>query len=218
MMGRLRRLGRPGARRRAAELLAEFDLVEAKDRRVGTYSGGMRRRLDLAAGLIRTPQVMFLDEPTTGLDPRSRQTTWDVVRRLVTGGVTVLLTTQYLEEADQLADAVAVLDHGRIVAQGSSSELKQRVARQRIDLVVPRDLDGARHLLGDSVVHLDAAARVVGVGTDGSAAHLRSVLDTLAAGGVEVERVGLHAASLDDVFLTLTDRTVGDNRKIELAS
>ncbi|WP_432013946.1 ATP-binding cassette domain-containing protein [Streptomyces cucumeris] len=206
MMGRLTRLGRADARRRAQELLERFDLADAGGRAVGTYSGGMRRRLDLAAGLVGRPEVIFLDEPTTGLDPRSRQAMWEVVKGLVGDGVTVFLTTQYLEEADQLADRIAVVDGGRVVAEGTSAQLKERVAGQRLDLV----LDGAdafaetARLLGARLVWSDADRLTLGVATDGSAAHIRGLLDEIDPGRRAVDRFTVRGATLDDVFLALT--------------
>jgi ABC-2 type transport system ATP-binding protein len=209
MVGRLRGLGGRDARRRADELLARFDLADAGHRRVNTYSGGMRRRLDLAASLVSHPTVIFLDEPTTGLDPRSRQTMWDVVRDLVEGGVTILLTTQYLEEADQLADRIAVLDQGRIVAEGSTAELKQRVTGQRLDLTMT-DQDAYADVavaLGARVVQADRAGLTIGVASDGSAASVRELLDELDPDRAAVARFSVHSATLDDVFLSLTGRT-----------
>ena len=206
MMGRLTGLPRSGARRRAAELLGRFDLADAADRRVGTYSGGMRRRLDLAASLVADPAVLFLDEPTTGLDPRSRQGMWEVITKLVGDGVTVFLTTQYLEEADQLADRIAVLDAGRVVAEGTPGELKTRFAEQRLDLTL---VDGAAfdeivRYLGDRVAHREPAQRLVGLATDGSAAHVRALLDEVDPGHRTVAAFRVHGATLDDVFLALT--------------
>jgi ABC-2 type transport system ATP-binding protein len=206
MMARLSGLSRADARRRAATLLDRFDLVEAGDRRVGTYSGGMRRRLDLAASLVGQPSVIFLDEPTTGLDVRSRQAMWDVVSDLVRGGVTVFLTTQYLEEADQLADRIAVLDHGRLVADGTAARLKEQVGGQRLDLTLadPAAYDVAAAQLGERVLLRDPARRTLGVATDGSAAHVRALRDEFVPAGRAVDRFALHAATLDDVFLALT--------------
>jgi ABC-2 type transport system ATP-binding protein len=206
MMGRL--LGLPGrqARRRAAELLERFDL--AGDRRVATWSGGMRRRLDLAASLIGHPSVIFLDEPTTGLDPRSRQAVWREVAGLAGSGVTVFLTTQYLEEADRLADRIAVLDGGRVVADGTSAQLKEQVVGQRLDLVladaaafeeVARRLDGR-------AAQPDRERLTIGVATDGSAAQVRALLDEVDPARRAVERFAVHGATLDDVFLALTGR------------
>ncbi|NSC21644.1 ATP-binding cassette domain-containing protein [Streptomyces albus subsp. chlorinus] len=206
MMARLRGHSRAGARRRTDELLARFALTEAADRRVGTYSGGMRRRLDIAAGLVGDPEVVFLDEPTTGLDPRSRRTMWQAVQELARAGVTVFLTTQYLEEADQLADQVAVLDKGRIVAQGTPEELKKTVAAQRLDLTLTHRgayEEMAARLTG-RVLHREPEDLLLGVATDGSAAHVRALLDELDPARTEVARFALHSATLDDVFLELT--------------
>ncbi|MFD8642312.1 ATP-binding cassette domain-containing protein [Streptomyces zaomyceticus] len=205
---RLSGLSRPAATRRAAELLERFGLTEAGDRLTKTYSGGMRRRLDLAAGLVRDPgatEVMFLDEPTTGLDPRSRQELWQVVRELSARGTTVFLTTQYLEEADRLADRIAVLGAGRTLAEGTPAELKARYAGHRLD-VVAHD--------GESYLRLHTRARpgtgpapethTLGIPTDGSAAHVRELLDALDPQRRDIARFTLHSATLDDVFLTLT--------------
>jgi ABC-2 type transport system ATP-binding protein len=206
MMGRLLGLSSRAARERATQLLAELDLVDAGRRRVATYSGGMRRRLDLAASLVGQPEVIFLDEPTTGLDPRSRQAVWGLVGGLVDRGVTVFLTTQYLDEADQLADRIAVLDAGRIVAEGTPAQLKKEVAEQRLIL---HCTDGAAFtavvdLLGVPAEHSDPERRTVDVATDGSAAHVRSVLDKVDPDGRRVRSFDLHSATLDDVFLALT--------------
>ncbi|GAA2440359.1 daunorubicin resistance protein DrrA family ABC transporter ATP-binding protein [Actinomadura vinacea] len=214
MMGRLRKLPRAQARRRAAELLERFDLTDAARRRVGTYSGGMRRRLDLAAGLVTDPDVLFLDEPTTGLDPRSRRAMWDVVGDLTAGGVTVFLTTQYLEEADRLADRIALLDAGRVVAEGTAAELKDRVAGQRLDLIAtgPDAYDALTAALGTRTTHRDPARLTVGVATDGGAAHVRALLDELDPAGTAVERFAVHDTTLDDVFLALTGRAATPDR------
>ena len=206
MMGALSGLGRARARARARELLAEFDLVDAGRRRVATYSGGMRRRLDLAASLVAQPSVIFLDEPTTGLDPRSRLAMWEVIAGLAASGVGVFLTTQYLEEADRLADRVAVIDGGRVVAEGTPAELKQRTADQRLDLVLA-DADAFETVareLEDRVIASDASERRLGVATDGSAAHVRALLDEVDPDRRAVERFAVHSATLDDVFLALT--------------
>jgi ABC-2 type transport system ATP-binding protein len=206
MMARLSGLPRVAARRRADELLARFDLVEAGHRRVATYSGGMRRRLDLAASLVGSPAVIFLDEPTTGLDPRSRQGVWEVITGLVGGGVTVFLTTQYLEEADRLADRIAVVDAGTLVAEGTPAELKTRYAGQRLDLTMAGDaaFDDIVRYLGGRAVHRDPERRLVGVATDGSAAHVRALLDEVDPARRAVGSFRLHGATLDDVFLALT--------------
>jgi ABC-2 type transport system ATP-binding protein len=209
MVGRLSRLGRLGARSRAAELLERFDLVDAADRPVKGYSGGMRRRLDLAGALVASPPVLFLDEPTTGLDPRSRLGMWDVIRELTATGTTLLLTTQYLEEADQLARDVLVIDHGRAIAQGTPDELKAKVGGERVEVVVTdRTRLGdasavlARHALGE--VRSDAQTGLVSVAVRGGAMTLSAVIDALAQAQVPVGEVGLRRATLDEVFLTLT--------------
>jgi len=206
MTARLRGLSGGDARRRTSELLGRFDLVAAAGRRVATYSGGMRRRLDLAAGLVGRPEVVFLDEPTTGLDPRSRQELWHVVAELAAGGATVLLTTQYLEEADHLARRITFVDAGRVVAEGTPAELKGRVAGERLDLVAhdPGALDRLAARLGDRAVGLDPETLMVGVPTDGTAAHVRALLAEVDADGRAVARFAVHQASLDDVFLALT--------------
>ena len=206
MIGRLRGLATRVARVRAGELLEQFDLAEAGGRRVGTYSGGMRRRLDLAASLVTRPEVLFLDEPTTGLDPRSRQGVWQVVADLARAGVTVLLTTQYLDEADTLADRIAVLDGGRLIAEGTAATLKARVAEQRLDLVAVDAVayENLREVLGSRVTHTDRNALVVSVGSDGSAGQVRAVLDEVDPGRLLLARFDVHRASLDDVFLALT--------------
>ncbi len=215
MVGRLAGLGGTGARARARELLAEFDLVDAGRRRVATYSGGMRRRLDLAASLVGRPEVIFLDEPTTGLDPRSRQAMWDVITGLVRSGVTVFLTTQYLEEADRLADRVAVIDGGRVVAAGTPAELKERVAGQRLDLVLhdAAAFADVQRALGARAIHSDPASRMLGVASDGGAAGVRALLDDLDPEARLVERFALHSATLDDVFLSLTGRPAATPEK-----
>jgi ABC-2 type transport system ATP-binding protein len=208
MMGRLRGLSGRAARARATELLDRFDLTAAADRRVGTYSGGMRRRLDLAAGLVIQPEVIFLDEPTTGLDPRSRQALWDVVAAQAAVGVTVFLTTQYLDEADRLADRIAVVDGGRVIAEGTATELKRRVAGQRLDvqLVDTYTFDTVLAELGSRAVHVDRPALTIGVASDGSAIQTRALLDHIDPHQRRIEHFTLRTASLDDVFMELTGR------------
>ncbi|MEV0676171.1 ATP-binding cassette domain-containing protein [Actinosynnema sp. NPDC050436] len=203
MMARLRRLDRRAARERAADLLERFDLADAADRRVAAYSGGMRRRLDLAASLVVRPEVLFLDEPTTGLDPRSRAGVWAAVADLARSGVTVLLTTQYLEEADRLADRIAVLHGGAIAAEGTASELKDRAGAGTVELFLPdrAALDGAAAAL-DGLP--DARRLCLRVPGDGSARHVREVLDLLDRRGVPVDRLELRRPTLDEVFLSLT--------------
>jgi ABC-2 type transport system ATP-binding protein len=206
MMGRLSGLSRAAARQRAAGLLDQFELTAAARRRVGTYSGGMRRRLDLAASLVGQPSVIFLDEPSTGLDPQGRLTMWRVVEGLAASGVTVFLTTQYLEEADRLADRIAVLDAGRLIAEGTAEQLKRRVAAQRLDLTClnAAAFEEVSHYFGDEARHLDPASRTVGVPTDGSAAQVRALLDAVDPGRDLIAGFAVHSATLDDVFLTLT--------------
>ncbi|MBB1256523.1 ATP-binding cassette domain-containing protein [Streptomyces alkaliterrae] len=208
-IGRLRGLGRRTARERAAELLASFDLRGAADRPVAVYSGGMRRRLDIAAALVGgRPQVLFLDEPTTGLDPRSRRTTWETVAELARQGVTVFLTTQYLEEADRLAERVTLLDRGRIVAEGSPAELKHRVAARRLELTAasPAAHEELRRRLRVAPLHDDPPGLRLSVATDGAAAEVRALLDRLDPTAELVVRFHILDASLDDVFLSLTGR------------
>jgi ABC-2 type transport system ATP-binding protein len=206
MVARLHGLGRAAAARRASALLDQFDLGGAGGRRVGTWSGGTRRRLDIAAGLVGSPAVVFLDEPTTGLDPRSRLATWATVRGLVDEGATVLLTTQYLDEADQLADRIVMIDAGRVVAEGTADELKRRYSSLRLDLVAASaaGYEDLARTLGDRIVYSDPARRVRGVATDGTAADIRHLLDTADPTGVTVASFELHQATLDDVCLALT--------------
>lgn len=210
MMGRLAGLSGNDARRRCDELLDRFDLADAGGRRVATYSGGMRRRLDLAAGLVGHPSVIFLDEPTTGLDPRSRQTMWQVIRDLVHSGVTVFLTTQYLEEADQLADRIAVLDHGRIVAEGTAAELKQLVAGQRLDVTLSdvAAFDLMTQRLGERTSLHNPERLLLGVPIDGGALEIRRLLDEVDPGRNLITHFDIHTATLDDVFLALTGDAV----------
>ncbi|WP_062434429.1 ATP-binding cassette domain-containing protein [Herbidospora daliensis] len=204
MMADLLRLPRAEGRRLVAGLLDRFDLTEAAGRPAASYSGGMRRKLDLAMTLVGRPQIIFLDEPTTGLDPRSRRTMWEIIRELVADGTTVFLTTQYLEEADQLAGRVAVLDHGRLVAEGTPAELKRRVpgSHVRLRFADRTALDAAaRVLAGSTPDDDDLTLRVPG---DGGVRALRALLDRLDAHGVEVGELSVHTPDLDDVFLSLT--------------
>jgi len=208
MIGRLAGLSVAAARGRCRELLEAVDLLGVARRRVMTYSGGMRRRLDLAAGLMIRPQVMFLDEPPTGLDPRSRQSTWKVVREVVSSGTTVVLTTQYLEEADQLADHVVVIDKGRVVAEGQPAALKAQLGGRRLDLTLTDASTLARlsRSFGPRVVWRDEDRLTIGLATDGSAAHVLALLDEVDPKRELVERFELHEATLDDVFFALTGR------------
>ncbi len=209
LFGRLYQLPSPEAHRRATELLEQFDLTDAGERVVKTYSGGMRRRLDLASALIGRPRLLILDEPTTGLDPRSRLGMWDVIRALVREGTTLLLTTQYLEEADELADTIAVVDHGRIIARGTADELKSQVGGERIEVVVHRREDVSRgtEILarsGVGAVDLDEHTRRLTVHAEGGAQSLITVVRDLDEAGIAIDDIGLHRPTLDDVFLALT--------------
>jgi ABC-2 type transport system ATP-binding protein len=216
MVGRLYRLGRAEARRRASEVLERFGLADAADRRAGTYSGGMRRRLDLAATLVGRPRLVFLDEPTTGLDPRSRAELWEMVRELRAEGTTILLTTQYLEEADRLAQLIAVIDHGRIVAEGTAAELKVRVGRDRLIVLVddPARTEDARAAL--AALASDGPPEVLGAaelslpmtGSHVPAAAIRS-LDRI---GLGINGLEVRTPTLDDVFFTLTGRHVSSDQ------
>ena len=208
LMADLKRMGSTEGRRVVTELLERFDLTESAQKLVSTYSGGMRRKLDLAMTLVGNPQIIFLDEPTTGLDPRSRRTMWDIVRELVADGVTILLTTQYLDEADRLADRIAVLDHGRLVAQGTPGELKRQIPGSHVRLRFAGDLelDSAARILTDATRD-DEEDLSLRVPSDGGAKSVRAILDQLDAQSIEVEEFSVHTPDLDDVFLALTGST-----------
>jgi ABC-2 type transport system ATP-binding protein len=204
LMADLQHLERKEGRRRAAALLGQFDLADVARKLAATYSGGMRRRLDLAMTLVGDPRLIFLDEPTAGLDPRSRRTMWQMIRDLAAAGVTIFLTTQYLDEADQLADRIAVLDRGRLVAEGTPGELKRRIPGGHISLqfASQRELDSAARII-DGAAREDEALTLQ-VPSDGSVPALRALLARLDAGSVEIDSLSLHTPDLDDVFLALT--------------
>jgi ABC-2 type transport system ATP-binding protein len=222
LFGRLYQLRSPEAHRRADELLVQFDLDEAGDRVVKTYSGGMRRRLDLASALIGRPRLLILDEPTTGLDPRSRLGMWDVIRGLVQEGATLLLTTQYLEEADELADSIAVVDRGKIIARGTADELKSQVGGERIEVVV-RDrgaIERARELLARDAgedTTLDDHTRKLTVPAHGGAQTLVQVVRDFDEAGIHIDDIALRRPTLDDVFLALTGHAAEEEPAAEEA-
>jgi ABC-2 type transport system ATP-binding protein len=210
IVGRLYHLSKPESRARAIELLEQFDLMDAADRPSKNYSGGMQRRLDLAASLVGHPQVLFLDEPTTGLDPRSRLGMWDIIRKLVAGGTTLLLTTQYLDEADELADEIVVIDHGLVIAAGTAEELKSRVGGDVLEFTVPNrmgisDAVTAIARIGESEPKADRETGVVSVGVGGRGSDaLVDAVRSLDAAAVQTQGLALRRPSLDDVFLALT--------------
>lgn len=206
MIGRLYHLSKRDAEQRAEELLEQFDLVKAAGRATKTYSGGMRRRLDLAASLIAKPAVIFLDEPTTGLDPRSRLAMWDIIKGLTKQGSTILLTTQYLEEADLLADRIAVIDGGKVIAEGTADELKAKVGKERVEFTFASSVDykKAQVVLDGEVVQSDDNQKTLSLANDGGVRKLKTMLEKLESAKITVEGLSLHKPTLDDVFLKLT--------------
>ncbi len=204
LMADLHHLGRRAGRRRVAALLEQFDLVDAARKPAAIYSGGMRRRLDLAMTLVGNPRLIFLDEPTTGLDPRSRRTMWQIIRDLVADGITIFLTTQHLDEADQLADRIAVLDHGEVVAEGTAEDLKRRIpgGHIRLQFTGPHELESAAHVIG--AVSRDDETLTLQVPSDGNVRSLRVLLDQLDSASIEVDRLSIHTPDLDDVFFAVT--------------
>ncbi|CAN5362157.1 daunorubicin resistance protein DrrA family ABC transporter ATP-binding protein [soil metagenome] len=208
MMGRLYRLTKKSAIARSEELLAEFDLIKAADRPAKTYSGGMRRRLDLAVSLIATPPIIFLDEPTTGLDPRSRIAMWEIIRRLMQQGTTILLTTQYLEEADQLADQIIVIDDGKVIAEGTAKDLKSKVGKDRLELTFKSSklAADAQKVLGRQVSDVSDKENSVSIVINNTNKDVKAILENLAAKKIDIESLAVHKPTLDDVFLSLTGR------------
>ncbi|MFE4688830.1 ATP-binding cassette domain-containing protein [Streptomyces sp. NPDC056749] len=209
MVGQLYQMSSRDAKKRAGQLLEKFNLADAADRTAKTYSGGMRRRLDLAAALVVSPPVMFMDEPTTGLDPRNRQQLWEVIEELVAGGTTLLLTTQYLEEADHLAHDICVIDHGKVIARGTSDQLKARTGGERVEVVVhqPDQIEPARSVLasyGKGEIAVAEHTRKLTVPVTGGAKLLAEVIRDLDTRGVEIDDIGLRRPTLDDVFISLT--------------
>ena len=217
MMGRLYRLTKASASLRANELLEQFDLVEAANRPAKTYSGGMRRRLDLAVSLIATPPIIFLDEPTTGLDPRSRIAMWRIIEQLKQDGTTILLTTQYLEEADQLADQIAVVDGGKIIAKGTSRELKSKVGNDRlvVSLANKTNFDSAVKLFVKEIATSDAKNHQITVAVKDNNKDVRIFLEKLEKAKIKISSIDIHKPTLDDVFLSLTGKQTKQNEQEE---
>lgn len=216
LMGRLYRLSKADTARRAEQLLEQFDLVEAGKRPVRTYSGGMKRRIDLAMSLIASPPIVFLDEPTTGLDPRSRLVMWNMIRQMAADGITILLTTQYMDEADHLADQLAVIDDGKVIAEGTAAQLKAKVGSDRfqIDLKKKSDLVPAAKIIGGKDQRVEEERAIISVSAKGGVSELRRILQDLEKAKIGLEGVSMHSPSLDDVFITLTGHSA-DNQTSE---
>lgn len=211
MIGRLYRLSKKDASARAQELLEQFDLVKAADRITKTYSGGMRRRLDLAASLIVAPPIIFLDEPTTGLDPRSRMAMWDIIKGLVKGGTTILLTTQYLEEADLLADKVIVIDGGKVIAEGTADQLKKKTGNERLELTISRksNFKKAQEIVDGESLQVEEKQRLLSIANNRGASQVADILNKLEKANIKIDSLALHKPTLDDVFLSLTGKQTG---------
>jgi ABC-2 type transport system ATP-binding protein len=218
MIGRLYRLSDAEAKKRSQELLEKFDLVGDSNRPVRTYSGGMRRRIDLAMSLIASPPILFLDEPTTGLDPRSRLTMWEIIKELAATDVTILLTTQYMEEADNLADRIIVIDRGKVIAEGTPSELKAKVGSDHLEFIISEssNFDNAAKVLNQDGIRIEAKERSISLPTKNGAKDLKQALSRLEEAGVEVESLSLHRPTLDDVFLTITGHGVEEEENKKL--
>lgn len=214
MMGRLYHLSKERSKERAKELLAQFDLEESAERAAKTYSGGMRRRLDLAASLVATPPIIFLDEPTTGLDPRSRIAMWKVIQDLKDKGTTILLTTQYLEEADKLADKIAVIDHGKVIALGTANELKGKVGKNRLELHFAKvdDLKKAESSITGKNLTLNEVENSLTIPIENGVKEVKQILDKMETLGIDIDSMSLHKPTLDDVFLKLTGHETDENK------
>ncbi|MES2971006.1 MAG: ATP-binding cassette domain-containing protein [Patescibacteria group bacterium] len=206
MIGRLYRLSPEDTRQRTSELLEQFDLVDSAKRPVKQYSGGMKRRIDLAMSLIASPPVIFLDEPTTGLDPRSRLTMWDMIKKMAKSGTTILLTTQYMDEADHLADNIVVIDDGKVIAEGTADTLKAKVGADRLEVTIGKksSFDKAAEVLKAEKPQIDRDRRTINIASKGGVSKLKAVLQQLESAKIEVESISLHRPTLDDVFMSLT--------------
>lgn len=220
LFGRLYHLSKADATQRATELLEQFGLTDAADRAAKTYSGGMRRRLDLAASLVATPPIVFLDEPTTGLDPRSRLAMWDVIENLKAKGTTILLTTQYLDEADKLADRIAVIDNGTVIAEGTADELKAKVGKERLEIIVDESSDFQTAVkaieasaIQNSAMKTNEEDRTISIATDNSVTDVRQVLDQMLSANIKIDGLSLHKPTMDDVFLHLTGHAAEEVKK-----
>jgi ABC-2 type transport system ATP-binding protein len=209
MIGKLYHLSSQEIKQQTQGLIKEFDLLDASKRPVKTYSGGMKRKLDLAMSLIANPSIIFLDEPTTGLDPRSRNIMWEMIKKLVASGTTILLTTQYMEEADQLADRIVVIDGGKVIAEGTSDSLKKKVGSDRLEIIISKksSFEKAQKAIDGKALKIDEEKRAISIATSGGAKDLKTILEHLEKSKIEVESVFLHRPTLDDVFLTLTGHT-----------
>lgn len=209
MMGRLYRMSMADSKERSRELLEQFDLSKAAKRTVKTYSGGMKRRIDLAMSLIAAPPIIFLDEPTTGLDPRSRFSMWETIEQLAKSGTSILLTTQYMEEADRLADSVVVIDEGKVIAKGTSDALKARVGADHLEITIANKTDYGKAIqtVGAKLTQDDSESRIIRIATKGGVRKLKEVLQQLEVARIEIESASLHRPTLDDVFLSLTGHT-----------